>query len=168
IHTYVRLSLSRNGSVLAIGVGDGVRFISAAGDTMGFAGKAHLSDIRLMAISPDGKIAASASDDLTVKFWQTEGASFLGGIGFKQEITALEFSQDGVNLAIAHGDEVDLFSVNSREKLLTLTIPGSKIHCMEFSPDGQILATGGESADHKGELYFWDAGAQPANRIQPE
>ncbi len=66
---------------------------------------AHKADIRDLAISPDGKYVASASNDATVHIWETDTAKRLFTYeGHKDQISSVTWLPDGKRVASASKD----------------------------------------------------------------
>ena len=65
----------------------------------------HTADIRDLALSPNGKYVASASNDRTVHIWETEtGKRVFKYEGHKDEVAAVTWSPDGTQIASACKD----------------------------------------------------------------
>lgn len=66
---------------------------------------AHKADIRDLALSPDGKYVASASNDTTVHIWETDTAKRLFTYeGHKDQVASVTWSPDGKRVASASKD----------------------------------------------------------------
>jgi len=60
----------------------------------------HKADIRDIALSPDGKYVASASNDTTVHIWETDtGKRIYVYDGHKDEVSSVTWSPDGTRVA---------------------------------------------------------------------
>jgi len=57
----------------------------------------HSDIVRAVAISPDGSLVASGSDDTTIRFWSTSTGAAIGEplIRHSGGVTAVAFSPDG-------------------------------------------------------------------------
>lgn len=121
--------------------------------------RGHSDDIRKIALSPDGQILASCSDDGTVKLWNIKNSDHssvtlkvkeAGTKGFR----SLAFSADGQILAAGTFDGAiiiwNLSETNSPKAILH----GSSyiINDLAFSKDNKLLVTAGSD----GTLQIWD------------
>jgi WD40 repeat protein len=118
--------------------------------------------ITALALSPDGKTAASGGDhrDGVIRLWDIAAGQLLrvlhlGDEGSGEFPVALAFSPDGQTVASAHwGDAVVLWNVpTGQQRQLARLGSGHHVGSLAFSPDGRILAGG----DDDGSLRIWDA-----------
>ena len=77
-------------------------------------------------------------------------------------IASIGFSNDGTELAVggkdAGGGVVELWSV-ARRKLIAnyKTLATGTVNCVAVSPNGQVIADGGQDSNSSGILEIWDA-----------
>jgi WD40 repeat protein len=118
--------------------------------------------ITALALSPDGRTAASGGDhrDGVIRLWELAAGRLLrvlhvGDEGSGEFPVALAFSPDGQTLASAHwGDAVVLWNVSTgQQRQLVRLGGGHHVGSLVFSPDGRILAGG----DDDGTVRVWDA-----------
>jgi WD40 repeat protein/tRNA A-37 threonylcarbamoyl transferase component Bud32 len=126
--------------------------------------KGHGSMVHAIAISPDGQLVASGSNDNTVKLWQIATGKLvrtLGGwfSGHSSMVNAIAFSPDGDLLATGSWDDtIKLWQVSTGKELYTLTGHSNWVNSVAFSPDGQLLVSG--SADCTIKLWLVSTGAE--------
>ena len=98
--------------------------------------------VKSLAISPDGQILVSGSDDNTIKIWQLSTGEELRTLtGHSESVNSVAISPDGQILVSGSDDKtIEIWQLSTGQKLRTLTGAGS-INSLAISPDGQILAS---------------------------
>jgi len=111
-----------------------------------------LSDLEtLWTFSRDGRLLASASDDLTL--WDVSSGQVLTSIPQKAWVTALAFAPDPTFLATGHEDGVIRYwDATSHQIAHEFRLHKRGISALTFSTDGKILAAAGEDKI----ISLWD------------
>ncbi|WP_448267427.1 nSTAND1 domain-containing NTPase [Nostoc sp. DSM 114159] len=116
--------------------------------------KGHTNSVSNIGFSPDGKILASASDDGTVKLWDTDSGREIKTLqGYTSGVNSVSFSPDGQTLTSGSLDgTVKLWNKDSGKEIKTLKGHTHPVYSVSFSPDGKTLA----SASDDGTVKLWD------------
>jgi WD40 repeat protein len=114
----------------------------------------HVDMLNAVAVSPDGRILASAGHDRVVKLWDLAGRRVVRSlIAHTATIRGLSFSPDGRTLASGSADgTIVLWDAGSGAELRALHGDAYSFWRIQFSPDGRTLAAGGQG----GLVKLWD------------
>jgi roadblock/LC7 domain-containing protein len=103
----------------------------------------HSDEVRAVVFSPDGQLVASASDDSTVRVWETATGHCRSVLdGHSHKINAVVFSPDGQLVASASNDSsVRVWETATGHCRTVLEDQPLPIFQIVFSPDGRTLHT---------------------------
>jgi WD40 repeat protein len=111
------------------------------------------SGIRSFAFSPDGKLLASGSYDLTARIWEARTGKLLHVLPHNGYVLAEHFSPDGRSLVTSSYDGAAyVWDVSNGQRELLLVGATGAMNAAAFSPDGSEIATA--SADRLGRIYY--------------
>lgn len=137
----------------------------------------HTNSISQVRISPDGRFIASASADGTVKIWDAATGKHMDTlVGHMAGVSCVAWSPDSNTLASGSDDKaIRLWDrVTGRPKTTTRKSSSGQemaplrghhnyIHCLAFSPKGNILASG----SYDEAVFLWDVRAGRLMRSLP-
>jgi len=105
----------------------------------------HTRDLTTLAFAPDGRTLVTASDDHTVKLWDSTGHRLLATlVGHVDGVNAVAIAPDSRTLATAADDgTVRLWDLTTHRAKAVLTGHKGAVNGVAFSRDGHTLATAG-------------------------
>ncbi len=114
----------------------------------------HADFVNGAAFSPDGQMAATASNDKTVRLWEVKtGKEIRRFLGHSDIVYSVTFSPDGKTLATASADRTArLWDVQTGQALRRFVGHEAGVENVAFSPDGKTIAT----VSNDGTARLWD------------
>lgn len=124
------------------------------------------SVIRAIAPTGDGSIIASTSGRGVVRLWDTDSGRLSGVLrGHNQHMTSVACSADNRLLASCDSgegrDRICIWDWQQQKLLLDFAMRGAGISWLVFSPDAQVLASGGADST----VRMWNASNAQGLRI---
>ena len=108
--------------------------------------------------SPDGTRMVTSSFDKTVRVWDADSGEEIHNLrSHTNPVNAVAFDPTGTLIASASQSEVKLWQAESGQKTPVLTDDGLSVSDLEFSVQGDWLATVGSGPDDSGLLRLWRA-----------
>ena len=159
IHTRQEITTLQHGRwVFALAFSPDGRFLAAGDD----AGQIHVWDVQkqqpvtqlqgdpeyiaTVKFSPDNRILAGAGYAGNIKLWKVQSWERLGELSSHATAHTISFSPDSKILASTGYESINLWKVDSGEKITTLTGHTGWVNAVAFSPDGSALISGGDDA----------------------
>ncbi len=111
--------------------------------------------VNAVALSPDGRQAASGSEDDLLRLWDTGTGLLLRTFDTESSATrSVAFSPDGRRILAGGNDgQLRLFDVAAGQAVLTIEAHTGEVLAAVFSPDGRQVLSGGADKTVK----LWDA-----------
>ena len=120
----------------------------------------HTGPIAALAVSPDGKLLASASWDRTVRLWPLGGGAPRVLEGTAQNVNGVAFSPDGRDLVSA-GYDATLRIWRLADGGVTVRNLPTPLNAVAVAPDGEIVAAGAD-----GKVYFLSPQGEMRGEVQ--
>ncbi|VFM94971.1 MAG: WD40 repeat [Candidatus Kentron sp. G] len=113
----------------------------------------HSGRIYRMALSPDGRILASPSEDANVRLWEVESGKPLWTPKYKRIAACVAWSPDGTKLVNDDVDKkVSLWESAVEQRILILGKHNGIVKGIAWSPSGEMLA----SCSDDRTIRIWD------------
>ncbi len=136
----------------------------------------HTHHVLDVAWKADGKLLASGGSDKAVKVWDFEKGEQLRtlpdlkvsgqnrGAAFQKEVSRVRFLGDTAELVACSGDQsIRCWNVETGNFVRRLDGATDFLHALAVSPDGTVLAAGGEG----GAVWLWVGGARSSRPLVP-
>ncbi|NEQ51003.1 MAG: TIR domain-containing protein, partial [Leptolyngbya sp. SIO3F4] len=116
--------------------------------------KAHNDEITAMEISPNGKYIATASNDQTVKIWDSYGRLIHEDLEHQSEVQRVKFTPNGEHLITqSRNNVITIWRFQNNNWITSHKISyETDIWAMDISRDSRSVAIG----DKNGQLQIWD------------
>jgi WD40 repeat protein len=149
-------ALSRSANVMVFDLGKALRVMDLTTGRLRFPPIEHSGPpVLRSALTADGTRTFGVSAE-SVRVWSTDTGALVTTLPSPGAIAGLALSRDGARLALLMADRGTVRVLETRTGKVIgepITTP-DLIRCVEFSPDGRLLATGSS----EGSVRFWDAG----------
>jgi WD40 repeat protein/serine/threonine-protein kinase RIO1 len=153
------VAFSPDGSRVASGAANGhIRLWNPATQTLERELIGHGDAVKSLAFSPDGAALASGCDDGTVRIWSLDAAGPMAVLAGVTGLSAVAFSPDGTQLAVAPRGTgaVEIWNPRTVRRLRILAGGAGAVTQLAYSPDGGQLAAAFASPPLTGGVRVWN------------
>jgi WD40 repeat protein len=135
----------------------------------------HTHPVVSSSFSPDGKLVVTGSRFYSVRIWDVESGTelyewdkniyewdkhddLIANVPFINNLrdVSLSFSPDGSSLAMARGNKVLMWSINTKKELLKIEVDFHRFKSVNFSPDGKRIITASMDIERNCVVQIWD------------
>ncbi|MFV9504686.1 MAG: WD40 repeat domain-containing serine/threonine protein kinase [Oscillochloridaceae bacterium umkhey_bin13] len=154
------LAFHPSGELLAVGGwGNSVTLCRVEADQVKVLDQLPCSFVHNLCFSPDGTLLAAGGYDGAVYLWRISDYQALEPLGsLPTFILAVGFSADGEYLAASCNNSVHIWRMSDQKPIEVLSGHNGPVHCLAFSPQAPIIATGSE--DRTARLWDVRLGSQ--------
>ncbi|KZV99867.1 WD40 repeat-like protein [Exidia glandulosa HHB12029] len=138
----------RDGSIHVLNLVTGATLLRLVG---------HTDEVRQVAVSPNGRLVASCSDDLSIRLWDGETGLLINTpmIAHTNGVWSVAFSPSGRHIVSGSYDQS--IRIWSTETCTTALLPihghTNRVESVAYSPDGSRIVSG----SWDGTVRVWDA-----------
>ncbi len=128
----------------------------------------HPGAIHAVAISPDGRVVATAGDDFAVQLCDVSNGAPVGPLlHHESRVTSLAFHPDGRTLFTGCDDKIARFwNLETFQQVGPTFQHDDTVYAVAFSPDGKTVLTG--SFDKTAQVWNATSGARVGKQIRHE
>jgi len=106
-----------------------------------YAAAGHAKSIKAIRYAPDGKLLASADDGGTVRLWDPVAGIEVRALDCGAPAYSLLFVAEGRQLVVGVQKAVQIWDVDTGQRLRVLPVRGGAVTSLAVSSDGKLLAT---------------------------
>jgi WD40 repeat protein len=124
----------------------------------------NLGDVPAVAVLPEGRRMATASEDGILRLWDLKNGVLLKELeGLGREMGSMALSRDGQLIASCdNGGNVIAWNIDTSRRLTRGFRPHESSSCLlDFSPDGATLATASDTMTKLWNTETWQVQGQP-------
>jgi len=137
--------------------------------------RGHSAAITALAVSPDGGLVASASEDRNIRVWSLASGQCLSSVEAGGVISLVAFDRAGDSFAAAYGGVITVFLIDGTgvledgSDIIRTLVPGSEAHSFWIGRERSVyLLSWTPQADYKGRMAdfakprtVWSSGLEP-------